>query len=292
MVTVDLSAPPSPAAGLLEGLPRRLTVTLPELRWVARHVGNAPLPFDPVDARADRHSAAAAVLDELSDPVDSLTRRGLLTDRIAPGLAGAVGLLATPTLALDLDLTVPGCQLKAWHRGARGAVAMLATSDGIVFELGWCAWSAWPDEVTRAARLPEDAVIDVSDCPGHLEMSYALVDAACEMPPSQRASLLPVLIADTRGEVIDATGRTLPDAAAVRALTALATEGRGRLRGLLRRVGDDPGATGVVSWTLLADGWHAIRPRRHGDVPWVSIQSVTPDDLAHDLAAVLTEVAS
>ena len=50
MVTIDLTTPPPPAASFLDGLPRRLALTLPELRHVADLAGGAPLPFDLVEA--------------------------------------------------------------------------------------------------------------------------------------------------------------------------------------------------------------------------------------------------
>ena len=46
MPTIDLSTPPPPPATLLDGLPRRVTLTLPELRLVAERAGGAPLPFE------------------------------------------------------------------------------------------------------------------------------------------------------------------------------------------------------------------------------------------------------
>ena len=53
MPTIDLSAPSSaPEAvvanviGTLEGLPRRLALTLVELQYLAVQAGDAPLPFD------------------------------------------------------------------------------------------------------------------------------------------------------------------------------------------------------------------------------------------------------
>jgi hypothetical protein len=50
MVTIDLTTPPLPAASFLDGLPRRVALTLHELRHVARLAGDAPLPFDLVEA--------------------------------------------------------------------------------------------------------------------------------------------------------------------------------------------------------------------------------------------------
>lgn len=52
MPTVDLSTPPPTPLGLLDRLPRRVTLTLPELRLLAELAGGAPLPFESVDAAA------------------------------------------------------------------------------------------------------------------------------------------------------------------------------------------------------------------------------------------------
>ena len=46
MVTIDLTTPPAPPATFLDGMARRLALTLPELRLVADLAGGAPLPFD------------------------------------------------------------------------------------------------------------------------------------------------------------------------------------------------------------------------------------------------------
>ena len=49
MPTIDLSTPPPPPTGLLDALPRRVALTLSELRTVAERAGGAPLPFDVVE---------------------------------------------------------------------------------------------------------------------------------------------------------------------------------------------------------------------------------------------------
>ena len=46
-----------------------------------------------------------------------------------------------------------------------------------------------------------------------------------------------------------------------------------------------------MSWTLLADGWHALRPRRGPESLMIELARVEPADLATELAPVLTEVA-
>jgi hypothetical protein len=171
MVTIDLTTRPAPPATFLEGLPRRLALTLPELRLVAELAGDAPLPFELVEqpdggalsgrlgqsrGSAD-HVAYTQALASLHDPEDTLRRRGLLTEEGAdPGLVGAVGLLATPRLALDIDVAAGGSQVKAWHRHAEGAVATLSTCDGIVFELAWFPAEQWTTELARITAVPAD----------------------------------------------------------------------------------------------------------------------------------------
>lgn len=108
MPLVDLGAPPRPPAPGLEALPRRLTLTLPELRHVAGAAGGAPLPFAG-RTRPVGEAAYDAVLATLPDPAVSLARRGLsVGDAVDPGLLGAVGLLASPRVAIDVDVTAGG----------------------------------------------------------------------------------------------------------------------------------------------------------------------------------------
>ena len=305
MPTIDLSAPPPPPSGLLETLPRRVTLTLAELRLVAERAGNAPLPFelvapagtDPLDSRlgesrtSAEDAAYAAVVDSLHEPEVTLTRRGLLgEDATADGLAGAVGLLATPTTALDIDVTADGIRAKSWHRHAGDAVATLSTVDGVVFELAWFPATQWASELGRAALLPTDLEVHASAVPGHVEIPFELADAATEAIHSGRSDLLPVLAARHTGTVLDDRG-PLDDAAVTALLHALSHEAQGRLRVLVANVAEgEPTVVGVVSWTLLADGWHALRPRHLGDVHRVVVSAVEPSDLAPELAPVLAEV--
>ena len=305
MPTIDLSTPPPPPNGLLEALPRRVTLTLPELRLVAERAGGAPLPFElvapsgssPLDSRlgesrtSAEDAAYARALDSLHDPDATLTRRGLLDeDGPAGGMAGAVGLLATPTTALDIDVTAAGIRAKSWHRHAGDAVATLSTVDGVVFELAWFPASQWASELGRAAVLPADLDVRSSAVPAHVEIPFELADTATEAIRSGRADLLPVLAARHTGSVLDDRG-PLDDATVSTLLAALSDEAQGRLRVLVANVAEgEPTVVGVVSWTLLADGWHALRPRHLGDVHRVVVSAVEPSDLAPELAPVLAEV--
>ncbi|GAA1477718.1 hypothetical protein GCM10009623_21640 [Nocardioides aestuarii] len=311
MPTIDLAAPaptrlPGPLA-LLDGLPRRVTLTLPELRHVASLAGGAPLPFDDAEAPGDAHpledrlgaspataedEAYAAALASLRDAEDSLDRRGLLTGAGADaGLVGAVGLLATPTTALDLDVTAAGLRARSWHRRAGDAVAALSTVDGLVFELAWFPVERWADELGRAAVLPADFPVAGSGVPAVLDLPFELADAAAEASRHGRADLIPVLVAQAEAPVVDGDGDPLPDPQA--ALAALTGEARGRLRALVADVSaTQTSVVGVVSWTLLADGWHALRPRRVDHTQRVAVVAVDPADLAPELAPVLAVVGT
>ncbi|GAB3762280.1 hypothetical protein FB382_003638 [Nocardioides ginsengisegetis] len=312
MPTIDLGTPPRPTPGLLEALPRRVALTLPELRLVAERAGGAPLPFDPtaptepmggnpLDGRLGRgpgsieDEAYADALDSLHDPDTTLVRRGLCTPdgAVDDGLVGAVGLLATPEVALDLDVAVVGVQAKAWHRQAGGAVATLATVDGIVFELAWFATDQWPHELARVAAVPEDVALHDSAVPVALDLPFELADAAAEAVRSGRSDLLPVLVSQHAGQALDATGTPYADGDVATALAALTTEHRGRLRALVADVsGSDTTVVGVVSWVLLADGWRALHPHTVDGVHRVDLRRVEPFDLASELAPVLAEVTA
>jgi hypothetical protein len=305
--TIDLTTPPPAPDGVLDALPRRAALTLPELRLVAEAAGGAPLPFDvtgPGEAAAleDRLGRSRgtvedegyhAVLETLHDPRSSLERRGLLTDgRLDDGLLGAVGLLAAPRLALEIDVVADQVQAKAWHRQAGDAVATLSTVDGVVFELAWFPTASWPAELGRVAVVPEDLARHESAVPARVDLPYELADAAAEALRSSRADLVAVLASRHAGAVHDGDGTPLGEADTARALAALSTEARGRLRVLTADVaGDQTSVVGVVSWVLLADGWRALTPHRVDDVARVDVRRVEPEDLAADLAPVLAEVS-
>jgi hypothetical protein len=310
MVTIDLTTPPTPPASFLDGMARRLALTLPELRLVAELAGGAPLPFDL--ASGDAHATGAGSLSgrlgqsrgsvedsaytdaigTLHDPHDTLRRRGLLTDEGAdPGIVGAVGLLATPRLALDIDVAAGDTQVKAWHRHSGGAVASLSTCDGIVFELAWFPADQWTVELARVTAVPEDVPLGTSHVPAHLDVPYALADAIGEALRSGRSDLVPVLIGQADGDVL-ADGEPLGAAEAAAAVSAVHAESRGRLRILAAEVAERATtAVGVVSWVLLRDGWHSLTPR-HDDGARVAVGRVDPDDLATELAPVLAQVTT
>ena len=286
----------------LDAAPRRIGVTLRELQHAAALAGDAPLPFDvaepaAADAMQSRLGSSPTTTDDqayrtvvaaLHDPADSLTRRGLLTDgALDAGLAGAIGLLAAPRTAVDIDLRMAGVQAKVWHRQDRSAVASLATVDGIVFELGWFRIDAWAAELARVAAVSEDVELATSSVPSYVDLPFELADAAAEATRVGRGDLLPVLAGRHSGSVLGPDG-VLADDAVARLLTALAGEAQGRLRALVADVSHDAVDTvGVVSWTLLADGWRALRPHQLDGVPRLEVRSVEPADLSTVLVPVL-----
>jgi hypothetical protein len=314
MPTIDLGPPRPTPHDLLDGLPRRVALTLPELRFVAARANGAPLPFDlresddegggGLDDRlggsrgSPEQAAYAETLARLHDPATSLSRRGLLVGGpddgvVEEGLVGAVGLLATPSVAVDLDIAAGPVQVKSWHRQSGGAVAALSTQDGLVFELAWFPTWAWAAELARAAVVPEDLPLRDSVVPDRMTLPHDLADAAIEAARTHRTDLVPVLVDQHPGAVIDADGGQLTDADAVRVLTGLATEARGRLRALVADVsGGETSTVGVVAWTLVADGWRALRAHHDDDVVRLEVARVIPEDLAAELAPVLAEVSS
>ena len=310
MVTIDLTTPAPLASSFLDGLPRRLTLTLPELRRAADLAGGAPLPFDLADHAATparglegrlgqsresvEDTAYAAALASLNDADETLRHRGLLTDDgLDPGITGAIGLLATPALALDLDVSAANAHVKAWHRQAGTAVATLATCDGIVFELAWFATDQWPGELARAAAIPEDVALRESAVPEEIDLPFQLIDAVGEALRSGRADLVPVLLSQHGERIVDGRSETIDDTAAATALASIHTEGQGRLRVLVARVSpDETTDVGLVSWVLLADGWHALCPHQAQDSSRLRVRRTSPADLATELAPILAQVTA
>ncbi len=103
MVTVDLGAPPAPPASTLDGLPRRLPMTLPELRLAAEKAGGAPLPFE---------MAAPTTTNASGGPPrrDARQRRGSGVRRRA----------RRPPRAGRLPRAPPPARRRPARRGARG----------------------------------------------------------------------------------------------------------------------------------------------------------------------------
>jgi hypothetical protein len=312
VTTIDLSTPTPPPDSLLDALPRRVALSLPELQEVARRAGGAPLPFDLVEPAATgalearlgtsrgsvEDAAYADALAALHDPVDSLGRRGLLSAQgvLDQGIAGAVGLLATPRVALDLDVAVGASgtraqQVKAWHRQAGDAVATLATCDGLVFELAWFPTLAWPGELARVAVLPEDVPPRPSQVPAYLDLPFELADAAVEAGSTGRSDLVQVLTARHAGGVLDGDGRPVPETEVPGVLAALGIESQGRLRAMVADVSHaTTTVVGVRSWLLLADGWRSLHSHQRDDLSCVEVRAAEAGDLAADLAPVLAEV--
>ena len=312
MPTIDLTTAgpavaPSAPKPPVDAAPRRLGLTLPELQYAARLAGDAPLPFEvsapseagAMESRLGQSPARTEdrtyrdVVATLHDPAESLARRGLVVEEeLDAALAGAIGLLAAPEVALDVDVRMAGVQAKAWHRQSGPAVAALATVDGIVFEIGWFGVEQWSAELARVAALSEEAALTASVVPSYLDLPYELANAAAEAVRTGRADLLPVLAGRHSGTVLGPDG-PLGDHEVGRVLTAVCGEARGRLRAMVADVSSPAvGAVGVVSWTLLADGWRALRPHHDAGTLRVELRSVEPADLAAVVAPVLAPVLS
>ena len=308
MVTIDLGTPPAAPVSTLDGLPRRLPLTLTELRLAAEMAGGAPLPFEMATATTtsleDRlghtrgsaeEAAYDAAHDALHEPAGSLERRRLMVDgRLEPGLAGAIGLLATPDVAVDLDVVVEGVQVKSWHRQSALGVATLSTADGLVFEIAWMPASQWGDELRAGGRAPARPADDGERGPADRRPAVRAARrrrrGAPQRPrrPGPRARRPP---RRRRGP----SGRPLPDADVAGLLQTLSRETRGRLRALVAHVGDGPPTVvGVVSWLLLSDGWHSLETHTdtESDTPLVRLRAVEASELGGALAPVIAEVTT
>lgn len=313
MTTIDLGAPAPSPLHLLDGLPRRVTLTLPELQYCAASAGDAPLPFDvtepggvdaagavdPLASRLGGPQADPAVeayddaLATLHDPLESLARRGLVTtEGVDPGVLGALGLLATPDVGVDVDVAAGRDRARVWHRQRGEAVASLATSDGLVFELAWFTTEDWPDELRRVPQIPEDVALAPSSVPEVVDLPYELVDAVGEALRTHRPDLVEVVTALHEGAVVDGDGRALGLGEIRTVAESLHSEAQGRIRAMLAGVSRPDPAVGVVSWLLLADGWHALRPHKVDDHLRVEVRRVEPFDFATSLAPVLAEVTA
>ena len=245
-----------------------MALTLPELRFAAARANGAPLPFDlrerrrrPTAGLDDRlggsrgsaeQAAYAEALARPHDPATSLSRRGLLVGGpddgvIEEGLLGAIGLLATPTVAVDLDVAAGTVQVKSWHRQSGGAVAALSTQDGLVFEPAWFPTWAWAGRAGPRRRRPGGPAVARLGVPDLIDLPHELADAAIEAARTHRTDLVPVLVGPASGR---GHRRRRPPArrprGRSRVLTGLATEARGRLRALVADVsGEETSTVGV-----------------------------------------------
>jgi len=304
MVTIDLSSPAPAPQDTLDGLPRRLSLTLPELRLLAERAGNAPLPFDvaaprPASALASRlgpdrvgaddaaHQRAAAALP---DPEESLRRRGLLAGALDASVAGALGVLAAPDLAVDIDVSIGGERARAWHRRSGEAVATLATADGLVHELAWFGVDQWADELGRVLTLPSDHGIRDSEVPAEVSVPFELLDAGSEAVRAGRTDLLTAIVERHLAGTRAADGQPLQATAAAALVTALVGETQGRARLLTARTADPVDRVGVLSLVLVADGWRVLAARRDDGHHLVDVRALEPGCLASLLAPVVAEV--
>lgn len=284
--------------------PRRIGLSLPELQHAAAAAGGTPLPFEIRDAApasamearlgttpaTARDSAYRSALAGLPEPNRSLTQRGLLAgEALDEGLAGALGLLGSPSVVLDLDVRVGEVQLRGWHRRRGDTVAMLSTIDGVVFELAWCHVDGWPAELARVSAPSAEWQQGQSVVPSYVDLPWELAEAASEAIATDRNDLVPVLVARHSGQTLGTDGAVLPDAEVIRLLTGMAIEAHGRLRAIVGRVRPDAqDVVGLCARTLLADGWRALRP--HGDeVRRLEMTAAGPESLAADLAPLLAK---
>ncbi len=172
-------------------------------------------------------------------------------------------------------------------------MATLATCDGLVFELAWFAADQWPGELARVACIPDDIGLTESSVPDEIDLPFHLVDAIGEALRAGRADLVPVLVSQHGEGVVDGLAEPLGATVAATAIAAIHTEGRGRLRVLAARVADEETTeVGLVSWVLLADGWHSLSPHLVDDESRLRVRRTLPADLATELAPVLAQVTA
>lgn len=304
MVTIDLTTAAPAPQDTLDGLPRRLSLTLAELRLLAERAGGAPLPFEvrepsnnsSLSTRLGPTSATGAAaaftgaLADLPDAEESLERRGLTSGPVATSVAGAIGVLATPDLAIDIDVSIDGQRAHAWHRRSDNAVAALATADGLVHELAWFGVDQWADELSRVLTLPTDFVAAESSVPGDVTLPFELLDAGSEAARAGRTDLVAAMASRHLTDTADGDGEPLDLAAASAVVQALVSETRGRARLLVARTTGPVHRVGVVSLVLLADGWRVLAARRVGDLHLVDVRALRPGCLASVLAPVLAEM--
>ena len=142
-------------------------------------------------------------------------------------------------------------------------------------------------ELARVAVVPEDLVLHDSAVPGRFDLPHELADAALEATRATVTSWCRCWSASTGT-------RSHADCPAARRghhhLWRAGRESRGRLRALVAEVdGEEASTVGVLAWTLVADGWRALRPHETDGRLHLEVARVIPEDLAAELAPVLAE---
>ena len=306
MVTIDLTTPPAEPATFLDGLPRRIALTLPELRLAAALGGRRPAPLRRRRGRRPRCPRG---------PPRPVPRRPPTTRRTPPRWARCTtrprrcaAAACSPTPASTPAWPArsgcspprgspststwppPAARSKAWHRQAGGAVATLATCDGIVFELAWFPTDQWPGELARVAVIPDD--LDLRD-------SAVPATSTCRSSSSTRSARRCARAAPTWSPCWwSTTARASSTPTRPLADTGPPPRGRPPHRGPRPAAGagrrrdrrEPPPSSASSSWVLLADGWHASPPRQDDVRPRVDGAPVDARRPATELAPVLAQV--
>jgi len=328
MATVTVRLPGSPANREEPGLlPGRLPLDLAQLLHLADRAGDLPLPLRadseaaaggsdhlaerlsgqgaaPGPTARDRLAEARARADDEgpNGAAAQLRAEGLLDadgDPL-PAITRALRLLAAPEVLLTLDLAADTplgpAQLRSWFALRDGEAAQLSTATGLDHELAWYPAHLLPAALERAATVTvaeqapaeDDGEAPEVPVPDGSRLPYDLMLAGTEAVRRHRGDLLEDLARRYADQVV------LPDpgVTTVDAIEALERDCRGRLRVtvVMPASGDRPPVAGLVSWSLLADGWRWLEPRSDGPEPSVVVHRVAPAELGRVVAPVLARV--
>ena len=291
-------------------MPRRLALTLPELRLVAELAGGAPLPSTCV--RAPPVPDARSLAGRLGESRGS--RRGLRVHRRprhaarpgghpAPARPGDRRRAPTPAwsapsacsprpgLALDIDVAAGGTQVKAWHRQAGDAVASLSTCDGIVFELAWFPVDQWTTELARVGGPRGPAGRRASHVPAHSTSPSPSPTRSARRCAPAAPTWSRCWWARPTATVLAPTARAAGRAESTPCSRASHTEGRGRLRVLAAEVSGDETTVGRRRLVGAARRRLALpHAPQTTTAPACAVARVDPADLATELAPVLAQV--
>lgn len=268
------------------------TVRLP--RTTVEHLSSTlgvPLPWHgpgptavPLEALGPPPSGSAVSAPAV-DPDAQLRGAGLLDDTGRPHaeVRRALHVLAAPQATVDVDVAVRrapgGARVHSWQRVAGDRVTSLSTA-GSVVELAWHGTQLWQHELARAVTVAPEPARSMGGCEQgpapDLELPHELLLAGGAALRLGREDVLAELLRRHPGT----------DPEQVRSLHAAA---RGRMRAVVCGVGS--GGTrriGWISWLLLGDGWHALRPVVADGVPMVRVQPVEPLRLGVEVARLLS----